>query len=59
MKHELTSVLVAVSLVVDRDGVQLFRFLSPNTGRFTLRRTIKSYWKQKHDEQKKKSDESE
>lgn len=38
----LTSVLIAACLVVDGAGVQLFRFLSPNTGRGTLRSPVKS-----------------
>lgn len=34
---------MAACLVVDGAGVQLFRFLSPNTGRGTLRSPAKSF----------------
>lgn len=41
----LTSALMAAGLVVAAAGVQLFRFLSPNTGRGCLRRPDRSYRK--------------
>lgn len=44
----LTLVLLASCLVEDGAGEQLFRFLSPNTGRAVLHRVVKA-WKTSRD----------